>query len=90
MTFDTRVTKIGDRWHARLLDTAGNILDEMACNVRQDIGWMCREMMRWQDKGGNGNDQTQHARASQTANPVGRVWFQVHLNMEKEARRGKK
>lgn len=58
---DIKVTRIGKRWHARLME-AGIVLDEMACVVKEDIGWICREMLRWQDKCGNGNEWTASAR----------------------------
>ncbi len=49
-----RVTRIGTRWHARLL-WKGQILDEMSCELQCDIGWMCREMLRWYCKLGGGD-----------------------------------
>jgi hypothetical protein len=85
---DVKVTKINDRWHARLLNQTGDILDEMACDTQSDIGWICREMMRWQDKGGNFNSQTIHARANHEVGPQGKIWYQVHLTIEKAKRRG--
>lgn len=77
---DIRVTKIGRRWHARLLK-GEVVLDEMACENRQDIGWICREMMRWADKG---FDQDQFTAASrerhnEDGRPVGKVWYQNKL-----------
>ena len=48
---DIKVTKIRNRWHARLLD-GSKILNEMACISKLDIGWICREMLRWYDKNG--------------------------------------
>lgn len=44
-----KVTKIKDRWHARLL-YKGEVRDELACDCQQDIGLICKEMLRWFDK----------------------------------------
>ena len=73
-----KVTKIGKRWHARLINN-GVILDEMACALKEDIGWICREMLRWQDKLGNSNDWTSSARKRQTSQSIGKVWFRKSL-----------
>lgn len=80
---DIRVTKIGHRWHARLLK-GDIVLDEMACEYQQDIGWMCREMMRWADKG---FDQDQFTAASrerhnEDGRPVGKIWYQNKLRKQ--------
>jgi hypothetical protein len=75
---DIKVTKIGKRWHARLID-GNTILDEMACSLKEDIGWICREMLRWQDKMGNSNGWTSSARRRQTPKSAGKVWFQKAL-----------
>lgn len=76
---ETKVTNIKGRYHARLYSDDGQLLDEMACTLKQDIGWICREMLRWQDKLGNSNDQTRAARDRQLADPKGKVWFGVQL-----------
>lgn len=50
---DTKVTRINDKFHIRLINTDTNkVLDEMACMERMDIGYCIREMMRWHDKMG--------------------------------------
>jgi hypothetical protein len=69
-----KVTRVSGKWHARLIHD-DKILDEMSCDLRIDIGFICREMMRWQDKMGNSNEQTRHARRSQNSNPIGRVYY---------------
>ena len=79
---EIKVTKIDKRWHARLLED-GKILDEMACLAKQDIGWICREMLRWQDKMGNTNAWTSSARKRQITNPIGKIWFQKNLKEKK-------
>ena len=47
----TKVTKINNRWHCRLF-LNGKLHDEMSSDDRRDIGFMCREMLRWVDKMG--------------------------------------
>lgn len=76
---ETRVTNIGNRYHARLFSDDGQVLDEMACVLKSDIGWICREMLRWQDKLGNYNEQTRFARKKHVVAPVGRVWYRNQL-----------
>jgi hypothetical protein len=46
---EIRVTRIKDRWHARLI-VNGQVRDEMACDTQCDIRLICREMLRWYDK----------------------------------------
>lgn len=76
-----KVTRIKNRWHARLKE-GEIILDEMACSLKQDIGWICREMLRWQDKTGNSNEWTSSARRRQISPPIGKVWYQKALNLK--------
>ena len=75
---EIKVTKIRNRWHARLLDGT-NILDEMACAHRCDIGWISREMLRWYDKLGGTSLFAHAARYRQTSKPEGRVWWRRQL-----------
>lgn len=76
---EIKVTKIKNRWHARLL-VADKVYDEMACEVRSDIGYICKTMLRWYDKTG-GCSKFAHA-ARQRLNkcfPTGRIWYRAHL-----------
>ena len=50
--FETKVTKIKNRWHARLIHVDGRIIDEMACELQEDISYICGVMLRWADKCG--------------------------------------
>lgn len=71
-----KVTKIGQRYHARLLQDDGTILDEMACRNRLDIGWICREMLRWFDKNGGYSKFAMMSRKRQrNATPTDKVWY---------------
>lgn len=73
---DIKVTKIGQRYHARLYKHDGTILDEMACRTRLDIGWICREMLRWFDKNGGISKFAMASRKRQrNAAPVDKVWY---------------
>ena len=77
-----KVTFIKNRWHARLLD-GSEILDEMACSARQDIGWICREMLRWYHKSGGISKWTSEARKRQSvAFPTGKVWYFNQLKLK--------
>ena len=67
-----KVTSLNRRWHARLFIN-GVLYSEMACDNRLDIGWICREQLRWADKLACGNQQTKSARHRQQTRPTGRV-----------------
>lgn len=72
---DVKVTRIGKRWHARLLQD-GKPIDEMACELRQDIGWICRTMMRWHDKcGGTSMFAYRSRHRQEPRGPNGKVWY---------------
>lgn len=75
---EINVTRIAKRWNARLL-VDGVVLDEMACSSQQDIGWICREMLRWYDKTGWCSEFASAARERQTAGAIGRIWWQKEL-----------
>ena len=80
---EIKVTRINNKWHARMT-IDGEVRDEMACEVRQDIGWICREMLRWLDKGGSNSKFASAARHRQHTGPVSQVWYQGELNNQKE------
>ncbi|QXO12160.1 hypothetical protein pEaSNUABM44_00490 [Erwinia phage pEa_SNUABM_44] len=83
---DVKVTKIKNKYHARLF-VNGILSDEMACSLRSDIGWICREMMRWCDKLGAGNAHTTSARRrhNEDASPRGKVYYynEIQNNIQK-------
>ena len=77
---EIRTTRIGNRWHSRLL-LDDVVLDEMSCELQCDIGWMCREMLRWYCKLGGGDSA--YADAARTRQmtatpPQGGVWHEMH------------
>ena len=84
-TLSIKVTKIRNRWHARLLD-GSKVIDEMACEIRTDIGWICREMMRWYVKTGGSSlyaSAARHRHNTKSRNVSGRIWWQVQLESNK-------
>jgi hypothetical protein len=77
-----KVTKIRNRWHARLL-LGDKVYDEMACEVKEDISWISREMLRWYDKCGGKSAFASAARKRHTKPHIGRVWYRNELQREK-------
>lgn len=78
-----KITRINDRWHARLM-IGEKVCDEMACELKVDIGYICRTMLRWYDKTG-GMSQFAHKSRFRKVHrgPVGEIWYQAKLNQEK-------
>lgn len=75
---DIKVTKINNKWHARLYNlNTGQILDESACKLKSDIGWICREMLRWYDKLGGISKFASAARNRQKGKPEGKVYYHL-------------
>lgn len=70
---------IKNRWSA-ILYLNGKIIDKMACSNKKDIGFICREMLRWYDKMGGISDWAKAARYRQKEGPVGQVWYHTHFN----------
>lgn len=81
---EIKVTKIKNRWHARLTKD-GVVYDEMACDTREDIGFICRTMMRWYDKCGgcskvaSASRERLNMKETNHRGPVGAVWYQSRL-----------
>lgn len=76
MKMEMKITRINNKFHARLLSDTGEVLDEMACTLKADIGHICREMLRWQDKMGNTTEWTRSARErQQKSTPVGKILY---------------
>lgn len=82
-TLEVKVTKIRDKWHTRLLKES-EVLDEMACENRIDIGWCCREMMRWHDKMGGMSHFAGASRMRQLTGAKGRVFYCGELDNIKQ------
>ena len=80
---EIKVTRIKNRWHARMF-VNGEVRDEMACENRIDIGYICKTMLRWFDKCGGMSKFASAARQRLDRGPYGRVWYQGHLRLSKE------
>ncbi len=77
---DIKVTRIKPRWHARLY--VNNIFfDEMACDKIIDIGYICRTMLRWYDKGGGCSAFAYAARHRIKRGPSGKIWYLGSVNL---------
>ena len=85
MNITIKVTRVNFKWHARALSEDGKVLDEMACEKRVDIGWICREMLRWQSKVGTDCPHADAARKRHVASPIGKVYY-VGLDNLKEVK----
>ncbi len=78
---NVKVTKIGRRYHARLY-VDGKVRDEMACLLKQDIGYCCKQLLRWYDKMGGNDAMASASRMRQKGSkPVGKVWYSSHFGM---------
>jgi hypothetical protein len=76
----TKITKINNRWHCRLLKN-DNVIDEMICSNKCDIGFCCHEMLRWYDKLGGVDKMASSSRARwhKTNRPIGKIWYKSQL-----------
>jgi len=80
---EVKVTRIKDRWHARLMNE-DKVFDEMACDDSRDIGWICREMLRWYAKLGGTSLFAMSARERQIGATLGKIWYKDQLQLEKD------
>lgn len=76
-------TFIKNKWHCRLFKE-DNLLDEMACINKKDIGWICREMLRWYDKTWGDSNFAYVGRHKHHGKPTGKIWYKNKLDEEKE------
>jgi len=85
-----RVTRIKNRWHARMFYN-GELRDEMACEYRQDVGMICKIMLRWYDKLGGTSKYADKARHRNKEGhrhkigPLGKVWYLGKTNLKVKA-----
>lgn len=86
-TTEVKVQRINNNYHARLF-VNGKFYDEMACKEKQDIGWICREMMRWADKDIVQNSHTSSARSrhNKDSKPIGKVYYRNTLHKLRKVR----
>ena len=84
-TLRTKVTKIKDRWHTRLIVIKTDaVIDEMACDTRLNIGYCCHTMLRWASKLGWDSPMASSARRRRVAHVAGKVWYRKDLQEEKK------
>jgi hypothetical protein len=85
---ETKVTTINSRHHCRLL-RGETVLNEMACELKEDIGFCIRYMMRMHDKCGGTSlqaDASRHRRDSEggwkNTTAKGKIWYpsQIPIN----------
>lgn len=83
------VTTINGRYHARCMQE-GKVVDEMACELQEDITFICRTLLRWYTKMGGESTYASSARNrlnEENLTPKGKIWYQNQLNEEKEKNR---
>ena len=74
-----KVTRIDKRYHSRLLMN-DKVIDEMACQLKCDIGYISREMLRWFDKmGGHDDGFASGARRRHIKGHKGKIWYRNQL-----------
>ena len=77
----TKVTLINNVYHCRVYD-GDEVLDEMACKEKADIGFCMAEMLRWQNKLGSNSNMADKARDRMTKKstaPIGKIWHKNKL-----------
>ena len=78
--FRTKVTRIKDRWHARLiLIETDRVIDEMACDTRLNIGYCCHTMLRWASKLGWSSPMASSSRKRVVHKVPGKIWYRKDL-----------
>ena len=65
---EVKVTNISEKYHCRLFKN-GELVSEIQCDLKEDIVWCCREMLRWQDKMGYVSRFTSAARERHMKTP---------------------
>jgi len=81
----TKVTPINGRYHCRLLK-GDKVLGEMACVLKQDIGFCMSYLLRWHDKLGGGSkmaDKSRHRGKNGTAK--GKIWYPSQIPVKEKS-----
>ena len=80
MSTSIKVTKIKNRWHARL-SFNGAVISEMACTARQDIGFICGQLLRSFSKEASTVSGMAEASRDRQKNqtPVDKIWWPVNF-----------
>lgn len=61
--------------YSAILYVNGKVYDRLACENKQDIGYICHELLRWYDKLGGISDWAKSARTRQRENPIGKIFY---------------
>jgi hypothetical protein len=90
-----KVTTINGRHHARLFRPDGSLVDEMACEDKRDLPFICRTVLRWYNKMGGDSQQADRARHRNKEGHgkdglVGKVWYKREIDEERLAANIKK
>jgi hypothetical protein len=75
----TKVTKINGNYHCRLR-CKEEVCDEMACQLKEDVGYCIRYMLRMHDKNGGTSlmaDASRHRGKNQESK--GKIWYSNQL-----------
>jgi len=81
---NTIVTRINNKYHIRLYKH-DEVVSEMACASKLDIGFCCAELLRWYSKMGGVSKMAEASRnrCKKTISPVGKIWYENELNILK-------
>lgn len=75
----TKVTFINDKYHCRLIKN-DDVIDEMACKLKNDIGFCFHTMLRWYDKTGGTSKMACASRTRQkNIYSTGKIWYKNKL-----------
>lgn len=81
---NTKVTKINGRYHCRIIK-GGEVYDEMACELKEDVSFCIRSMLRMYDKcGGNSKMASASRMRGKNLSPRGKVWYKNQLPIPKK------
>ncbi len=81
--FETKVTRIKDRWHTRLiLIKTDRVVDETACDTRLNIGYCCHTMLRWACKLGWDSPMAKASRKRHRQPAPGKIWYRKDFSGE--------
>jgi len=71
----TKTTTINGTHYVRLFDN-DKLHSEMGCKLKEDIGYCCRELLRWYDKlGGNSKMASDSRHRNKNTQPKGKTWL---------------
>ena len=79
----TKVTNIDGRYHCRILKD-GNVENEMACKLKEDIGYCFRYLLRMYDKCGGTSimaDKSRHRGKNLLAK--GKIWHPSQIPVKR-------